>query len=123
MNNKSYSILTKDMINNEHNGSVPENCFCPICDVQMNKIKRSRLLETYQENNEFSLDGIKERCPIDCLQTFRTNLHHTMDHSSERLPKLNPYSILDTDSTVDSSHFSTALLRTHSSGKNILTKF
>ncbi|VVC41200.1 Hypothetical protein CINCED_3A015863 [Cinara cedri] len=115
MNNKSYSILTKDEINNEHNGCVPENCFCPLCDLHMNRIKKSRPLDTHQENNAFSIDGIKERrCPIDRLQTIRTNLHQTMDHSSERLLKLPPYPILNTDPTLDNLNFSTTLPKTHS---------
>lgn len=109
------------MINNEHNGSVPENCFCPVCNVHMNRIKRSRPLDTYQENNAFSLDGIKERrCSIDRLQTLHTNLHQTMDHTSERLLKLTPYPILDTDSTLDNLNYSAALSRSHPLGKGML---
>lgn len=113
MNNKSYSLLTKEMINNsEHDGTVPENCFCPVCNVHMNRIKRSRPLDTHQEHNAFSSDGIKERwCHIDRLQTLRTNSHQTMDHSSERLLKLNPYPILDTDPTLDNLNYSNALSR------------
>jgi len=120
MNNKSYSLLTKEMINNsEHDGTVPENCFCPVCNVHMNRIKRSRPLDTHQEHNAFSSDGIKERwCHIDRLQTLRTNSHQTMDHSSERLLKLNPYPILDTDPTLDNLNYSNALSRfPHSLGK------
>ncbi|XP_060848643.1 tubulin monoglutamylase TTLL4-like isoform X1 [Rhopalosiphum padi] len=111
MNNKSYSILTKDMINtSEHDESVPENCFCPVCNVHMNRIKRSRPLDTHQEHNAFSPDGIKERwCPMDRLQNLRTNLHQTMDHGSERLLKLNPYPILDTDPILDNLNYSNAL--------------
>lgn len=113
MNNKSYSMLTKEMINNhEHNGSVPENCFCPVCNVHMNKIKRSRPLDTHQEHNVFSLDGIKDRrCPVDRIQTIHSNLHQNMDHNSERLLKLTPYPILDTDPTLDNLNFSTTLSR------------
>lgn len=122
MNNKSYSILTKEMINNhEHNGSIPDNCFCPVCNVHMNRIKRSRPLDTHQEHNGLSTDGIKERrCPIDRLQTLRTNIHQTMDNS-DRLLKLTPYPILDTDPTLDSLNFSNTLSRSsHSIGKIML---
>lgn len=119
MNNKSYSILTKDMINNsEHDETVPENCFCPVCNVHMNRIKRSRPLDTHQEHNAFSPDGMKERwCPIDRLQTIRTNVYQTTDHSSERLIKLNPYPILDTDPILDNLNYSNALSKSpHSLG-------
>lgn len=121
MNNKSYSYLTKEMINNyEHNGSVPENCFCSVCNVHMNRIKRSRPLDTRQEHNAFSSDVIKERRGPDCLQTLHTNVHTTMDHS-ERLLKLNPYPILDTDSTLDGLNFSNTLYRSpHVIGENII---
>lgn len=121
MNSKSYSILTKEMINNdEHNGSIPENCFCPVCNVHMNRVKRSRPLDTHQEHNAYSSDGIKERlCPVDRLQTLRTSLHPTMDHSSERLLKLTPYPILDTDPSLDNLNYSNVLTRSsHSTGKN-----
>ncbi|VVC44640.1 Hypothetical protein CINCED_3A020272 [Cinara cedri] len=114
MNNKSHSILTKDTINNGN--SVQKNCFCPLCDIHMNRIKRP--LNTHQENNEKALDGIKEaRCSIDRLQTLCTNLHQTMDHSSEKLLKLNPYPILDTDPTMDNLNFSTTLPKIHSLGQ------
>lgn len=122
MNNKSYSILTKEIISNhEHNGSVPENCFCPVCNVHMNRIKRSRPLDTHQEHNALSSDSIKERrCPVDRLQTIRTNLHQTMDHNSERLLTLTPYPILDTDPTLDNLSYSNALSRSpHSIGKKL----
>jgi len=119
MNNKSYSILTKEMINNhEHNGSVPENCFCSVCNVHMNRIKRSRPLDTHQEHNAYSSDGSKDRrCP-DRLQTLHKNLNPTKDHSSERLRKLTQYPILDTDPTLDSSNFSNTISRSsHPIGK------
>lgn len=119
MNNKSYSILAKDMINNhEHNGSIPENCFCHVCNVHMNRIKRSRALDTHPEHNAFSTDGIKERqCSVDRFQTLRANLHQKMDHSSERLLKLRPFPILDTDAALDNLDFSNALSRSpHSIG-------
>jgi len=120
MNNKSYSILTEEMINNtEHDETIPENVFCPVCNVHMIRIKRSRPLDTHQEHDTFSSDGIKKRwCPIDRLQTLRTNSHQTMDHSKERLIKLNPYLILDTDPTLDNVNHSNALSRSpHSIGK------
>ncbi|KAE9524189.1 hypothetical protein AGLY_015434 [Aphis glycines] len=101
------------MINNcEHDGYVLENGFCPVCNVPMNKIKKSRPFDTHQEHNTFSSDGNKERrCPIDRLQTVRTNLHQTRNHSSERLLKLNPYLILDTDPTLGNLNCSNALSR------------
>lgn len=120
MNNKPYPIVSKEMMNNhEHNnGSVPENCFCPVCNVHMNRIKRSRPLDTHQEHNAFSLDGIKERrCPVDRLQNLRGSLHPTIEHSSERLIKLSPYPILDTDPSLDSLNFSNPISRSpHSIG-------
>lgn len=119
MNNKSPSILIKDMINNEHNESVPENYFSPVCDGTMNKIKSSRRLDTYQKNEEFSFDGINGRYSIDRLQTLPKNLHQAMDHSSENLLKLSPYSILDTEPTFLNMNLSTSLLRSHSLGKNM----
>lgn len=124
MNNKSYSILTKEIINNyEHNGSVPENCFCSVCNVHMNRIKRSRPLDTHQEHNAYSSDEFKDRrCP-DRLQTLHNNLYPIKDHSSERLLKLTQYPILDTDPTLDISNFSNILSRSsHPIGKitNIL---
>lgn len=108
------------MNNHEHDGSIPENCFCPVCNVHMNRIKRSRPLDTHQEHNAFLSDGIKERrCPVDCLQSFHSNLHPTLEHSSERLLKLAPYPILDTDPTLNGLHFSNALPRSpHSIGKD-----
>jgi len=126
MNNKPYSILTKEIVNDhEHNGSVPENCFCHICNIQMNRMKRSRPLDTHQEHDMFLSDGIKEcRCPVDRLQTLRTTLHPTMDHNSERLIKLSPYPIFDTDPTLVSLNFSNSLSRsTHSIGKTFLKYF
>jgi len=87
--------------------SVRENYFCPLCNVHINIIKISQSLDTYQQHNEFSSDGIKERWgPIDRLQTLRTNSHQTMDHSSEKLLKLNPYPILSTDPTLDILNYS-----------------
>lgn len=120
MNSKSYSILTKEMINDhDHNEIVPENCFCPVCNVHMNRVKRSRPLDTHQEHNALSSDGIKDRqCSLDRIQTLRSNLHHTVDHSSERLLKLTPYPILDTDPTLNNLNFSNTLSRSpHSIGK------
>lgn len=73
------------------------------------------------KNEVFSLDKIEERCPIDHLQTLPNNLHQSMDHSSERPLKLNPYLILDTDPILDSSNLSIALLKTHSLGKKLRT--
>lgn len=120
MNNTPYSILTKEiMINQEHDGSVPENCVCPVCNVHMNKIKRSRPLDTHQEHNAFSSDGIKERrCPVDRLQTIRSNLHPAIENSSERLQKLSSYPILDSEPPLNGLHFSNSLCRSpHSKGK------
>lgn len=119
MNNKSYSMLTKEMINNhEHNGSAPENCFCTMCNRHMNRIKRSRGLDTYQEHNAYASNGIKDwRCP-DRLQTLHNNLHPIVDHSSERLLKLNQYPISDNDdTTMDSLNYSNGLSRSPHSGK------
>jgi tubulin polyglutamylase TTLL4 len=89
----------------------------------MNRIKRSRALDTHNvtEHNAFSSNGIKERqCPVDRFQTLRANLHQKIDHSSERLIKLTPYPILDTDPTLDDLNFSNKLSRSrHSIGKII----
>lgn len=118
MNNKPYSILTKEMIHSHkhNNGSIPENCFCPVCNVHMNRIKRSRPLDTHQEHNAFSSDGPKER------RSLRSNFHPTIDHGSERLIKLSSYPVLDTDSTLDSINFPNAISRSsHSIGKNYFT--
>lgn len=78
----------------------------------MNRIKRSRPHDTSQELNSFSPDRIKEqRCPVDRLQTLHSNSYSTMDNSG-RLLKLNPFLILDTDPSLDSLKFSSALPRT-----------
>uniref|UniRef100_A0A2S2PW90 Uncharacterized protein n=2 Tax=Schizaphis graminum TaxID=13262 RepID=A0A2S2PW90_SCHGA len=121
MNNRSYSILTKQIVNNfKHEKNFPENVFCSVCNVYMNRIKRSQILDTHQEQNEFLSDRTKE-CwhSIDCLQTLHNNLHQTVDHtsSSERQLKLNPYLILDTDPTLDNLNNSNSLYRySHSLG-------
>ncbi|XP_025190868.1 tubulin polyglutamylase TTLL4-like [Melanaphis sacchari] len=101
------------MINNsECDGSVPENCICPRCNVHMNKIKKPQLFDTRKEHNTFSSDGIKERrCSIDRLQTVRSNMHKTRNHNSEKLLELNPYLILDTDPTLKNLNFSNPLSR------------
>lgn len=106
MNNTS-TISNEDIINNNHNRSVPENYYCPTCDGKLNKIKSSGSLDTYQEYNEFSL-------------ILPKNLHQTTDHNSERLLKLSPYSILNTDPTLDNSNLSIALSRIESLGKDML---
>jgi len=120
MNNKSYSILLKEMVNNsEDDKTVPENFFCPICNGHMNRINRIRSLDIHQQHKSLSSDGIKE-CwsPMDQLQTLCTNLHQVMDHSSKILLKLNPYLILDADSTLDNSNYFNILSRSpRSSGK------
>jgi len=76
----------------------------------MNRIKLSQPLDTHQRHNVFLSDEIKEQCYfIDRLRTYRTNLQQKIDHSSERLLKLNPYPILDTDPTLDNLNYSNAL--------------
>jgi len=108
------------LVNNLPNvGTVPENYFCPECNVHMNKVKKPQPLDTHQEHNEFSADGIKERrYPIDRIQTFRTDFQQTMDRSSEKLLKLNPYPILDTDPTLNNLNYSNALSKSpHLFGK------
>lgn len=111
--------MTKEMINShEHNGSIPENCICSVCNVHVNRIKRSRPLDTHQLHNSYTPDGIKDWICPDRLQTLHNNLQPTMDHNSERLLKLNQFPILDTDSTLNSLHFSKTLPRSpHSIGK------
>jgi len=94
---------------NSYVGIVPENCFCPVCNVYVNRIKRSRPFDN-KEHNTFSSDGIKERwCPVDRLQTLRAYLHQPMDHSSENFLKLNPFPVLDTDPTLNNLNYSNAL--------------
>lgn len=92
MNMKLYSYLTKEMINNSY---VIESCFCPVCNAHMKKIKTSQPLECSGFNH---------------LQTPHTRVHSMMDHS-ERLLKLNPYPILDTDPTLDRLNLSNTLYR------------
>ncbi|KAE9535227.1 hypothetical protein AGLY_007960 [Aphis glycines] len=119
MNNRSYPILTKQIVNNSnHKENVPENVSCSVCNVYMNGIKRSQTFDTHQEHNVFLSDRTKEcLCPKDCLQTLHTNFHQTVDHSSERQLKLSPYLILDTDPTLDDLKYSNALSRySHSLG-------
>jgi len=101
------------MINNsKHDESAPENCFCPVCNVHRDIKKKSRSFDIHKEHNTISSDGIKEqRCPIDRLQTVRTNLHQTMDHSSKKLLKLKPYLVLDTDPTLVNLNYSNPLSR------------
>jgi len=98
---------------------VPENYFCPVCDVHMNKTKKSRPLDKQQEHNEFSADRIKERrCTIDRIQTLRTDFQQTTDLSSEKLLKLNPYPILNSGPTSNNLNYSNALPKSpHSFGK------
>ncbi|CAI6358011.1 unnamed protein product [Macrosiphum euphorbiae] len=100
-------------INSEHAGTVPENCFCPVCNAHMHLVKRSRPLDIHQSHKTFSSEnGIKEQCHLkDNLQTFRTNFQQTMDRNKEKLLKLNPYLILDTDPTLDDSNYSNVLSR------------
>jgi len=120
MNNRSYPILTKQIVNNSnHKENVPENVSCSVCNVYTNGIKRSRTFDTHQEHNVFLSDRTKEcQCSNDRLQTLHTDLHQTVDHSSERQLKLNPYLILDTDPTLDNLKYSNALYRySHSLGK------
>jgi len=108
------------LVNNLPNvGTVPQNYFCPICNVHLNKLKISLPLDTHQEHNEFSKDGIKERrCPLDRIQTLRTDFQQTMDRSSEKLVKLNPYPIMDTDPTLNNLNYSNALSKSlHLFGK------
>ncbi|XP_022163960.1 uncharacterized protein LOC111029304 [Myzus persicae] len=114
----TLSRSPQSLVNNLPNeGSVPENCFCPACNVHMNRIKISQPLDTHhQQHDVFSSDEIREQYyPTDRLQTFRTNLHQTMDQNSERLLKLSPYPILDTDPTLDNFNDSNALSRSHNS--------
>lgn len=120
MNHKSYSILTKEMINNsEDDGTVPDIFFCPVCNVHMNKINRFRPLDIHQQIKSFSSDGIKEWwSSMDQLQTLRTNLHQVKNYSSEILLKLNHYQILDTDPTLDNLNYLNSLSRSlHLLGK------
>jgi len=78
----------------------------------MNIIKISQSPDTYQQHNVFSSDGIiKQWYPLDCLLTFRINLHQTMGHNSEILLKLSPYTILNIDPTLDDLNYSNALSR------------
>ncbi|XP_050428184.1 uncharacterized protein LOC126838099 isoform X2 [Adelges cooleyi] len=105
MNNTNYSVLTKELIaRHEHNESLPEKCFCPLCNVHMSKIKRGRPLDAHQDNNAYSSDVIKERCcAVDRMPSLHANLH--VDHSGERLLKLNPYPVLDTDPTLENVNY------------------
>jgi len=99
-------------INSEHDGTVPENRFCPVCNAHMNLIKKSRPLDIHQAHKTFSSDGIKEQWHLkDNLRTFRTNFQQTMDRNKEKLLKLNPYLILDTDPTLDDLNYSNVLSR------------
>ncbi|XP_060857271.1 tubulin monoglutamylase TTLL4-like isoform X3 [Metopolophium dirhodum] len=116
MNNKSYSILTKETVNNsEDDETEPEIFFCPACNVHMNKIYQFRPLLyhfIHQQHKSFSSDGIEEWwSPMDQLQILRTNLHRVKDHSSEIFLKLNPYLILDTDPTLDNLNYLNTLSR------------
>jgi len=119
MNNISYSILTKEKMEIGDDGIIPGNIFCTVCNVHMNRIKRSQPLDIHQQCNAFTLDRIKKQVyPIDRLQTLHTNSHKKVDHSKETLLKLNPYLILDTDPTLDNLNYSSALSRSsHSLGK------
>lgn len=116
MNNKSYSILTKEIVNNSE---VPETFFCLVCNVHMNRIYGFQpLLYHYihQQHKSFSSDGIEEWWSLmDQLQTLRTNSHKVKDHSSEILLKLNPYMILDTDPILDNLNYLNTLSRSHHS--------
>jgi len=106
-------------INSEHNGTVPENCFCPVCNTHMHLIKKSKPLDIHQAHKTFSSDGTKERWhPKDNLQTLRTDFQQTMDRNKEKLLKLNPFLILDTDPTLDDLNNSNVVSRyPHSFGK------
>jgi len=118
MNSKPYSISTKEMvINSEHKGTVSENCFCPVYNEHMSLIKRNQPLDNQLAHNSFSSDGNKERWyPKDCLQTVSSNLHQTMNCNTEKLLKLNPYLILDTDPTLDNMNCSNISRCPHSVG-------
>jgi len=73
----------------------------------MKRPKTSQPLDTQQKHNELSSDGIKKRWrPIDHLQTLRTNFQQTRDQSSEKLLKLSPYPILNTDPTLNNLNYS-----------------
>jgi len=112
--------MKEKAINSEHNGTVPENCFFPVCnDHNVNLIKRSRPLDIHQTHNTFSSNGIKERrYPKDHLRTVSSNSHQTMGCNTEKLLKLNPYLLLDTDPTLDNLNYSNVLSRCpHSVGK------
>lgn len=108
------------MVNNLPNvGTVLENCFNPVCNTRVNRLKKFRSSDSRLEHKELSSDGIKERlCPIGRLQTLRTNLHQTMDRNSDRLLKLNPYPILDSDPTLNNLNYSNLLSKSpHTLGK------
>lgn len=96
-----------------------ENFFNPVCNTNVNRLKKFRSSDSHLEHKELSSDGIKERlCPINRLKTLRTNLHQTMDRNSERLLKLNPYPILDSDPTLNNLNYSNALPKSpHTLGK------
>jgi len=123
MNNKSYSILTKEIVNNsEDDRTVIATFFFFFFNVHMNRIHGFRpLLYHYihQQHKSFSSDGIEEWWSLmDQLQTLRTNLHEVKDHSSEILLKLNHYMILDTDPTFYNLNYLNTLSRSpHSLGK------
>lgn len=94
-------------INSEHDGTVPDNCFCPVCNAHMNLIKKSRPIDIHQAHKTISSNGIKERWHLkDNLQTLRTDFQQTMNRNKEKLLKLNPYLILDTDPTLDDFNYS-----------------
>lgn len=102
-------------IDSEHGGTVPENCICPVCNVHMNLVKKSRPLDNHQAHKIITSDGIKERGHLkDRVQTLRTDFQQTMDRNKEKkekLLKLNPYIILDTDPTLDNLNYSNGLSR------------
>uniref|UniRef100_A0A2S2N7U1 Uncharacterized protein n=1 Tax=Schizaphis graminum TaxID=13262 RepID=A0A2S2N7U1_SCHGA len=103
-------------------GTVPENCVCGVCavsNIHVNTIKRSQSLDIHQQINALTSDEIKEQlCPIDHLQTLHTNLHQKMDHSKERLLKLSPYPILDTDPTLENLSYLNAISKSPNSLRN-----
>jgi len=102
----------------ENNGSVHNIFCCPKCNTCIKK----NISKSYQKNNEYSSDGVKEqRYFMDYLRTpLPTELLATMNHISKRQPKLAQYLILDSNPILVNLDDSNRLSRSpHSIGKTI----
>ncbi|XP_025207302.1 uncharacterized protein LOC112603094 [Melanaphis sacchari] len=84
------------------------------------KLNPYLILDTDPTLNSLNYSNVLSRSPhsLDGLKCQHTNLHKNMDHTKEKLLKLSPYPILNTDPTLENLIYSNIISKSINSLKN-----